>query len=102
MKERRTHSTEGPNGREGSRERNSVGVKQQKSQQQLAFNGSGKVKPEAQPNEGPETLAAGSRTESQVSNERLMEELLERENLKQALLPNAYFRALGLYFLARV
>jgi RNA-directed DNA polymerase len=62
-----------------------VGVKQQKSQLELAFASSGKVKPEAQFSEGTETLAAGSRPESQASNERLMEVMLERGNLKQAL-----------------
>lgn len=62
-----------------------MGVKQQKSQQQLAFASSVKVKPEAQLGEGTETLAAGSTTESQVHKERLMEVMLERSNLKQAL-----------------
>ncbi len=62
-----------------------MGVKQQKSQEQLAFADSGKVKPEAQLGEGAETHAAGSRPESQTRNERLMEVMLERENLKQAL-----------------
>jgi RNA-directed DNA polymerase len=62
-----------------------VGVKQQKSQEQLAFAGSGKVKPEAQPGEGTEALAAGSGTESQGNNEGLMEQILEGANLKQAL-----------------
>lgn len=62
-----------------------MGVKQQKSQAELAFESSGKVKPEAQPLEGTETLAAGSRPENQAGNERLMEVMLERENLKQAL-----------------
>lgn len=61
-----------------------MGVKQQKSQR-LAFASSGKVKPEAQQGEGTETLTAGRSTESQASNERLMEVMLERENLKQAL-----------------
>lgn len=60
-------------------------VKQEKSQAELAFVGSDKVKPETQPDEGTETLAAGSRPESQAENERLMEVMLERENLKQAL-----------------
>lgn len=41
-------------------------VKQQKSQQQLAFARSGKVKPEARPGEGSETLTPGSRAESQA------------------------------------
>lgn len=62
-----------------------MGVKQQKSQYELALAGSGKVKPEAQPGEGTETLTAGSRPESQASNERVMEVMLERGNLKQAL-----------------
>ena len=62
-----------------------MGVKQQKSQQELAFASSGKVKPEAPLGEGTETLAARSRPESQAGNERLMEVMLERENLKQAL-----------------
>lgn len=62
-----------------------MGVKQQKSQEQLAFVSSGKVKPEARLGEGTETLAAGSRAESQVGNEQLMEEMLERGNLKEAL-----------------
>ena len=64
-----------------------MGVKQQKSQQQLAFASSGKVKPEARPGEGTETLAVGSKPESQARNERLMEVMLER--------------VLGLYSLAR-
>jgi RNA-directed DNA polymerase len=62
-----------------------VGVKQQKSQEQMAFASRGKVKPEAQLEEGTETHAAGSETESQARNERLMEEMLEGENLRQAL-----------------
>jgi RNA-directed DNA polymerase len=62
-----------------------VGVKQQKNQEQLAFASGGKVKPEAQLGEGTETPAAGSRAESQANNQRLMEVMLERENLKQAL-----------------
>ncbi|HSB29037.1 MAG TPA: group II intron reverse transcriptase/maturase [Pyrinomonadaceae bacterium] len=62
-----------------------MGAKQQKSQQQLAFASDGKVKPEASLSEGTETLAAGSTTESQVRNERLMEVMLGRENLQQAL-----------------
>jgi len=59
--------------------------KQQKSQPALAFMSSARVKPEAQLNEGTETLAAGSSPESQAGNERLMEVMLERGNLKAAL-----------------
>jgi RNA-directed DNA polymerase len=59
--------------------------KQQKSQRELAFMSSGEVKPEAGVDEGAETLAVGSKTESQAGNEQLMEEMLKRENLKEAL-----------------
>lgn len=62
-----------------------MGVEQQKSQQQLAFASGGKVKPEVPLGEGSETPAAESTTESQVRNERLMEVMLERSNLRQAL-----------------
>ena len=62
-----------------------MGVKQQKSQIELAFADSARVKPEAQSEEGTETPTAGSGAESQAGNERLMEVILERENLKQAL-----------------
>jgi RNA-directed DNA polymerase len=62
-----------------------VGVKQQKSQKELAFMSRGEVKPEAGLGEGTETPTAGSQSESQAENEQLMEEILERENLKQAL-----------------
>jgi RNA-directed DNA polymerase len=58
--------------------------KQQKSQE-LAFMSSARVKPEAQLDEGTEPLAAESSPESQAGNERLMEMILERENLKEAL-----------------
>lgn len=44
-----------------------------------------RVKPEAGLDEGTETPAAGSSPESQAGNERLMEEMIERENLKEAL-----------------
>lgn len=63
----------------------SMGVKQQKSQSELAYANSARVKPEAQSDEGTETPTAGSEAESQAGNERLMEVILERENLKQAL-----------------
>ena len=59
--------------------------KQQKNQEQLAFASDEKVKPEGSLEEGTETLAAGSSSESQATNERLMEVMLERGNLKQAL-----------------
>jgi len=59
--------------------------KQQQSQTEMAFMSSAEVKPAARLAEGTETLAAGSRPESQAGNERLMEEMLERENLKAAL-----------------
>src|SRR5438105_7485900 len=59
--------------------------KQQQSQTELAFMSSAEVKPTARLDEGTETLAAGSRPESQAGNERLMEVMLERDNLKEAL-----------------
>lgn len=62
-----------------------MGVKQQKSQEELAFMSTGKVKPEAELEEGTETPTAGGKAESQGRNEQLMEVILERENLKQAL-----------------
>ena len=60
--------------------------KQQQSQAELAFMSSAEVKPTARHAEGTETLAAGSISESQAGNERLMEVMLERENLKAAYL----------------
>jgi RNA-directed DNA polymerase len=62
-----------------------VGVKQQKSQREMAFMSSGEVKPELELGEGTETATTGSETESQAGNEQLMEVVLERENLKRAL-----------------
>jgi len=62
-----------------------VGVKQQKSQMELAFMGSAEVKPKAVSEEGTETPTAGSKSESQAGNNQLMEEILERENLLKAL-----------------
>lgn len=61
--------------------------KQQKNQYQyeLAFLNDGEVKPKPTLGEGTETLAAGRDAESQASNERLMEEVLDPENVKQAL-----------------
>ena len=62
-----------------------MGVKQQKSQEELAFMSAGEVKPEPELEEGTETPTAGSKTESQAGKEQLMEVILERENLKRAL-----------------
>ena len=45
----------------------------------------GEVKPELSLEEGTETLATGSKAESQAENQQLMEVILKRENLKQAL-----------------
>jgi hypothetical protein len=47
--------------------------RQQKNQPELAFMSSAKVKPEAERDEGTETLAVGSSPESQAGKERLME-----------------------------
>jgi hypothetical protein len=45
-----------------------VGVKQQKSQTELAFMSAGEVKPKAVLGEGTETPTAGSKAESQAEN----------------------------------
>ncbi len=62
-----------------------MGVKQQKSQIELAFMSTGEVKPELALEEGTETPTAGGKAESQAGREELMEVILERVNLKQAL-----------------
>jgi retron-type reverse transcriptase len=62
-----------------------VGVKQQKSQEELAFMSAGEVKPELVLEEGTETLAVEGKAESQAEKQPLMEVILARENLKQAL-----------------
>lgn len=59
--------------------------KQQKNQLKLAFDSKAEVKPEAAQIEGTETLTAKSKPESQAANKELMEEILERENLRRAL-----------------
>ena len=62
-----------------------MGVKQQKIQRELAFMDTAEVKPQAVSGEGTETPATGSKSESQAGNEQLMEVILERENLIEAL-----------------
>jgi len=57
-----------------------VGVKQRKSQEELAFMSSAEVKPKAEFEEGTETPTAGSKAESQAGKEQLMEVILEPEN----------------------
>ena len=59
--------------------------KQQNNQLKLAFESNAEVKPEVGLREGTETLTAESKPESQTANERMMEEILERENLRRAL-----------------
>ncbi len=59
--------------------------RQRKSQGELAFMASAKVKPEARVDEGAEPHTAGSKSENQAESEQLMEVMLERENLKAAL-----------------
>lgn len=58
---------------------------QPKIQLALAFEERAKVKPEARSGEGTEPLTAGSSPESQAGKERALEEVLERENLIEAL-----------------
>ena len=62
-----------------------MGVKQQKIQRELAFTDTGEVKPKPVHEEGTETPTAGSKSESPAGNEQLMEVVLERENLMQAV-----------------
>ena len=62
-----------------------MGVGQQKSQTELAFMRGGEVKPDSTLDEGTETPIAGSQPESPTGSEQLMEEILARENLKEAL-----------------
>ena len=45
-----------------------MGVKQQKSQTELAFMSAGEVKPEPELEEGTETPTVGSKAESQAGN----------------------------------
>jgi RNA-directed DNA polymerase len=62
-----------------------MGVKQQKSQMELAFMKGEEVKPDLPSGEGTETPIAGSAPESPTRSEQMMEEILERENVKEAL-----------------
>ena len=58
--------------------------KRQKSQYELAFEDGGRVKPPG-PEEGIESTAAKLGTESQANTDKLIEEVCEKENLKEAL-----------------
>jgi RNA-directed DNA polymerase len=62
-----------------------MGGKQQKIQNELAFMSDARVKPEAQPDGGTEPPTVGSHPENQTVHERLLEVMLERENLWAAL-----------------
>jgi len=70
---------------EASRRRVLVRGKRRKNQLELAFGGEGRGEASFISNRGTEPLAAGRGTESPESTERLMEEVLEGENLKKAL-----------------
>jgi RNA-directed DNA polymerase len=59
--------------------------KRQNNQLQLAFEAESRSETPRVAGEGTETLAANCDTESPAITERLMEEVLERENLKEAL-----------------
>ena len=59
--------------------------KRQKSQMELAFDSERRGEAPRVPSEGTEPLTAERGTQSPASTERLMEEVLEAENLKKAL-----------------
>jgi len=62
-----------------------VSGRRQKSQMELAFDSEGRGEAPRVPSEGTEPLTAERGTKSPASTERLMEEVLEAENLKKAL-----------------
>jgi len=62
-----------------------VRVGQPKNQIELAFMRDEEVKPDSTRDEGTETPTAGSEPESPTGSEQLMEEILARENRKEAL-----------------
>ncbi len=70
---------------EASRRRFLVSGKWQKNQLELAFGGEGRGEAPGVSGRGTEPLTAERVTESPVSTERLMEEVLGRENLEKAL-----------------
>jgi RNA-directed DNA polymerase len=84
-------AAEGPNGpRKGlsgvaSRTRDLKNGERQKNQMELAFAAGPKGETRKQAGKGTEPFAAKRETESPTSAERLMEEVVERENLKKAL-----------------
>ncbi len=60
-------------------------IKRQKIQLELAFSRDGRGETSSVPGEGTEVLVANRDTQSLECTEQLMEEVVERENLKQAL-----------------
>jgi RNA-directed DNA polymerase len=70
---------------EASRRRVLVSGKRQKNQLELAFEGEGRGGASGVSSRGTEPFAAGRGTESPELPERLMEEVLEGENLRNAL-----------------
>jgi RNA-directed DNA polymerase len=62
-----------------------VSVKRQKNQMDLAFGEEGRGEALGTSGRGTEAFAAGRMSESLKSTERLMEEVLDRENLRRAL-----------------
>jgi RNA-directed DNA polymerase len=59
--------------------------KRQKIQYELAFTGEGRGEASRAPEEGIESTAAKLGTESQANTDKLIEEVCEKENLKEAL-----------------
>ena len=62
-----------------------MGEKRQKNQLELAFMTEKRSEASMAVDEGTESSVAERRTESPAISEQLMEEVIERENLKQAL-----------------
>lgn len=62
-----------------------MSVKQRKIQLELAFGGESRGEAPTAPQKGTETLTAKPAPESPASNEKLMEEVCQRDNLKEAL-----------------
>ena len=77
--------TEGPNERSGKYDMDLKSDKRQHIQMELDFSSRERVKPVEREGKRPNRLLAAHDTESPASTNRLMEEVCERDNLKEAL-----------------
>jgi RNA-directed DNA polymerase len=80
----RPHSTEGPNGSKASRRQRLMGVKRQKQQAKLPFAEAERGEAPGPEAEGAETSIAWLKAESQTETEKVMEEICDPENLREA------------------